>query len=239
MKCSSTTGRPDLCMQFRQFPGIGRPVNENPAQPVLKEERNMEKKNSTNSMMKKFGVLAALAVAAFAQNVMADEATFAISPEQSLQLLGPQDLINWKVGDRADYKLSASGMNLGTMVKTVAKEEGAAIWLHQEINAMGQKQTVDVLMNRADAKIVKYIVNGKEEQVPNDKIEIISQDYAEVTVPAGTFKAVHVLAKSEKIKKLEVWANPRDTVMEGTLKQYVEGGMLPITAELTSFKRIP
>ncbi|MGK5088083.1 hypothetical protein WDW86_11045 [Bdellovibrionota bacterium FG-2] len=151
-----------------------------------------------------------------------------------------QDVINWKVGDTSSFDVAAGSFGkMGTMVKSVTKDEGTALWLHQDMNLSVQKQVADVLINKADGKILKMIVDGKEQAIPDDKIEVISQDYTEITVPAGTFKAVHVVAKSKQISKLEVWANPRDTVMEGTLKQIANTGLFDLVLELTSFKKMP
>lgn len=147
------------------------------------------------------------------------------------------DLINWKVGDSADYNVSAGSFGtLGTMTKAVTKDEGTTLWLKEDMNLSIQQQKVEVQINKADGKILKLIVNGQEQAVPDDKIEIISQDYAEVTVPAGKFKAIHVIAKSKESSKIEVWANPRDTIMEGTIKQIMATQMgFDLTIELTKF----
>lgn len=156
---------------------------------------------------------------------------------QALVSVAPYDLINWKVGDTATYdvKIGMFG-NIGSMVKTVTKEEGAAVWVHQEANLAIQKDTTDILMNRADGKVLKVIHNGKEENAPDDKPELISQDTTEITVPAGIFKCIHVVGKSKNIEKFEFWANPRDTVMDGMLKMVMSGNM-EITMELKSFTK--
>ena len=116
------------------------------------------------------------------------------------------------------------------------REEGDTIWLHQEIDLKFQKQIVDVQMSRVDGHIIKMIQDGKEIQVPNDKLEVISQDYGDVTVPAGTFAAVHIVAKTAQVSKIEIWANPADTVMDGALKQIMATQIGELTLELTSFK---
>lgn len=192
--------------------------------------------------MKKFLALLGLAVAVV-QPSFASEPQFiteGVQLELMLSSIAPLDLINWKVGDQAQYDVKAGSFGkLGTMTKAVTKDEGTAIWVTQNMDLLIQKQKVEVLMNKADGKILKMIVNGKEQTVPNDEIEIISQDYTDVTVPAGTFKAIHVVAKTKKIDHIEVWANPRDTVMEGTLKQTMNTQGTDIGMELTSFKRIP
>lgn len=156
---------------------------------------------------------------------------------QSLTSVAPYDLINWKVGDEANYDVKV-GMfgKLGTLVKSVTKEEGGAVWVKQEAKLAIQNDTTEMLMNRADGKILKVIHNGKEENAPDDKPEIISQDTTEVTVPAGTFKCIHVVGKSQKVEKFELWANPRDTVMDGAIKMLISGNM-EMTMELTSFKK--
>ncbi|MCM2277607.1 MAG: hypothetical protein NDJ89_05980 [Oligoflexia bacterium] len=189
--------------------------------------------------MKRF--LAVLGMAVFSINASADTLILpTITPEMisAMNTVAPMNLINWKVGDQATFDVSAGAFGkLGKMVKEVTREEGNAIWIHQNIDLGFQKDVSDILMSRADGKILKFIHNGKEEAIPNDKVEIISQDATEITVPAGTFQVIHVVAKTQKISKIEVWANPRDTVMEGTVKQFVATGLLDLTMELLNFKR--
>ena len=144
------------------------------------------------------------------------------------------NLINWKVGEFGDYNLTAMIGNIGTMHKYVASEQGNAIWVKQEITGMMQ-QTMEILMDRADGHIIEARQNGKKIDMPDDKPEIIDQDSTTVTVPAGTFQAIHVTFKTKQVKKGEVWANPRDITMEGTAKMVLDTGMLPITMELTKF----
>ncbi len=150
------------------------------------------------------------------------------------------DVINWKVGDNANYQVSAGSFGkLGTMSQSVTKDEGAALWVKTETKLTIQNDTAEMLLNKADGKVLKYVHNGKEEQLPDDKIEIISQDYADVTVPAGTFKSIHIVAKTAQVPKVEIWANPRDTVMSGMIKQVMNTQGIDIAVELTDFKRTP
>jgi len=154
----------------------------------------------------------------------------------------PNFLINWNIGDRMEYKLSGGGGLLtGTMVKAVTKFEDVGgvkdlgLWLKQEVSMMGRKEVIEALLNRNTGEILKLLHNGQEQQIPDDKPEIISQEYTSVTVPAGTFKALYIVAKTKDVSKLEVWMNPTDTVMEGTLKQIVPTSFLTLTFELTQF----
>ncbi|MFN7686080.1 MAG: hypothetical protein ACK5QT_11800 [Oligoflexia bacterium] len=188
------------------------------------------------NLIRKVFALAAVVVASFSVSARAD-----LLSEQELLSLSQQttiNMINWRVGDRMDYQVSI-GMfgKIGAMFKTVTKDEGTALWIHQEVDLKFQKQVVDMLLNKADGKILKLIQDGKEVQVPNDKLEVISQDYGEVTVPAGTFDAVHIIAKTQQISKIELWANPAETVMDGGLKQIMETQMGKITMELVKFSK--
>ena len=56
-------------------------------------------------------------------------------------------------------------------------------------------------------------------------------------MPAGTFKCVHIVAKSKSASKIELWANPAETVMEGSIKQIAASAMGDVTMEMTSFKK--
>jgi hypothetical protein len=135
-----------------------------------------------------------------------------------------------------DYEVSAGFLGSGTMHKAVTKDEGSALWINQKIELSIQNENVDILINKADGKILKMIRNGQEQQIPDDKLEVISQDYTEIDVKAGHFKAIHIVAKTKQVSKMEIWANPRDTVMDGSLKNIIATGMVDLTMELSSFK---
>lgn len=145
------------------------------------------------------------------------------------------NVINWKVGEYTEYSLEVMGMPGGTMKKYVASEVGNNIWLNSDVDMMGQKQNVEALMDRANGQILEMKQNGKKVDVPNDPVEIIDQEATSVTVPAGTFEVIHITAKSKQIKKLEVWANPRDIALDGAAQMMVDSGMFPMTLKLTKF----
>ena len=192
--------------------------------------------------MKKIFVSLFAVLAVFANNSFASDEVISLINENSVQMLvdsaAPLNLINWKVGDTANFDVSAGSFGkLGTMVKSVTSEEGNNIWIEQKLDLGFQKDNSKMLMSRADGKILKLIHNGKEEALPDDKIEIISQDTQDVTVPAGTFQSIHIVAKTAKVKKIEAWMNPRDTVMEGAIKQIISTDQVDITLELASFNR--
>jgi hypothetical protein len=184
-------------------------------------------------MKKLLAVLAAVfAISSSAHAMTTDELarTIMIADAQASAL----NLINWKVGEYADMNVTAIFGEIGKMHKEVASEQGNAIWVKQEMTGM-MAQTMEILMDRADGHIIEARQNGQKTEIPNDKLEIIDQDTQEVTVPAGKFQAIHVTFKSEKIKKGEVWANPRDIPMDGAAKMVVDAGMITVTMELTKF----
>ena len=191
-----------------------------------------------NTIRKFFAVMATI-TAVIAAGASTPARAEMLSAQEMLGLvqLSGLNLINWKVGDKMEYQVTV-GMfgKIGLMQKTVSKDEGAALWVHQEVDLKFQKQVVDMLINKADGKILKLIQDGKEAQIPNEKLEVISQDYAEVTVPAGTFDAVHIIAKTQQVSKIELWANPAATVMDGGLKQIMATQLGEIKMELVSFK---
>lgn len=165
-----------------------------------------------------------------AQAIMLADLQNSISSE-----LHTNNLINWKVGEYTDYEMSAIFGNMGNMTKKATAEEGNAIWIKSEVSGMMGNQTTEALIDRADGHIIKFKQDGKDTQIPDDKLEIISQDHTTVTVPAGTFETIHIVAKSEKIKKLEMWANPRDVTLDGGVQMVIDAGMITVTMKLTKF----
>jgi hypothetical protein len=147
-------------------------------------------------------------------------------------------LINWKVGDSANFDIELGGNGkLGEMVKTATHEEGAAIWIKNEADLMGQKDVTEALINRADGKVLKMIHNGQEQSAPADDFQIISHDNTSITVPAGTFKCLHVVGKSKQSSKIEVWVNPTRVSLDGTLQMIAATQFGDMTMKLTAFKK--
>lgn len=145
------------------------------------------------------------------------------------------NVINWRIGDYQDLNLSLQGMPLGTMHKEAMSEEGNALWLKQSLSGgMIGNQVVEILLDRATGKVLKMKQNGKEQAPPNDPIEIIDQETATITVPAGTFETIHIRAKSSQ-GPIELWANPQAITLDGTAKMTMTANGMPIAMELTKF----
>ena len=149
---------------------------------------------------------------------------------------GVFDVINWKVGDYANYNLNLGFLGKGTVEKAATKEEDAGIWLTTDAKTPMGNQKIEALVSKANGKILKLIVDGQEQKYEEHEFEIISKDASEVTVPAGTFKAIHIKIKDKTDDAdIEAWINPRDIVLEGMAKNIVKKSFLTVTLELTSF----
>jgi hypothetical protein len=147
-------------------------------------------------------------------------------------------LINWKVGDSADYDIELAGNGkLGTMVKSATKEEGAAIWVKNDADLGGRSDVTEVLISRADGKILKMIHNGQEQSAPANDFQVISHDNASVTVPAGTFSCLHVVGKSKQSSKIELWINPNAVSLDGQIQMIAATQFGDMTMKLTAFKK--
>lgn len=150
-----------------------------------------------------------------------------------------KNVINWRVGERAQYRIKAVIGELGKLNKWVDRDEGTALWLISEITGQ-QAQKTEAKIDRATGQILEYIENGVRKDPPQQDVEIISQDEQRVTVPAGSFDSIHVVLKvnnNPQVRKVEVWINPRDVVMDGSIKTKVETSFMPIEIEMLSMTR--
>jgi hypothetical protein len=146
------------------------------------------------------------------------------------------NVINWKIGEYQDLNLGMQGMPLGTVHKEAASEEGNAVWIKQTMSGqMIGNHVVEELIDRADAHVIKMKQDGQEKPVPTDKLTIINQETADVTVPAGTFHTIHITAKSDQAGQIEVWANPQAISLDGTAKMTMQAQGMPLALELTKF----
>ena len=178
--------------------------------------------------VKKLGLILAAAAAMIVGNnsyandlmleVMNSQAQIAVATE-----LGAKNVINWKVGDHAEYNIHAMNQDVGKLSMRADREEGNAVWMIQDMTGF-QKQKVETLIDRLNGKTLKYIVNGQEQAAPADKLNIVSQDQQSVTVPAGTFDAIHIVATTDnqQVKQMEIWANPRDILLSGMAQTKID-----------------
>lgn len=149
------------------------------------------------------------------------------------------NVIDWKIGDYSNYNLDLGFFGKGKVHKEATKEEGNAVWVVTTAKIQSGDQKIETLISRADGKILKIIVNGKEEKYQDHDLEVTLKEESQVTVPAGTFKAIHIKITDHTEKMdIESWLNMKEIVLEGMAKSIVKKNMfLNITTELTDFGR--
>lgn len=187
-------------------------------------------------MFKSFIVAAALVVTSAAQATESIASVIFKSQASQIQEVIRTQGLNWQVGDTNNYKLNMAGFINGTMKMYVREISADGIWMNQDVDLMGQKQVVEILIDPNTGEIKKMIVNGKEEQIPDSNPEIVDQKEATVTVPAGTFKAIYLKLKEDN-KFSEAWLNPRDLPLSGMIKSIADSQLGKVTIELTSFTK--
>lgn len=148
-----------------------------------------------------------------------------------------QNLINWKQGDTNSYDLNM-GFIKGSMVQTVREITSEGIWMDQNMDlGFAGKQTASQLIDPATGEIKKFIVNGKEEKIPEQgEQEILEATESKVSVPAGSFECIFVKIKDTKSGDItEAWINPEKVSIGGMLKVIQPSQLGKITISLKSF----
>jgi hypothetical protein len=150
---------------------------------------------------------------------------------------------DWKVGDNTFHQFMYKAMELATMEWTVFKDEGTSIWVrHIWTNPDGTKDRVEELVDKETGKTLKYIRNGKEEEVPaeGNPIKVISSKDTTVTVPAGTFAAKLMVTESDELGVADTWQNEQEIPLSGVLKVvfYKGANRLKITMQLVEFTKM-
>ncbi len=145
--------------------------------------------------------------------------------------------LNLVVGDTNEYDLDM-GIIKGTMKMSVREEVAEGFWIDQDMDLKIQKVKVEILMDPNTGAILKLIVNGKEEQVPDSNIEIVEQKEAEVTVPAGTYRSIYLKIRDlDKNENSEVWINPQEIPINGMIKSIQPGQFGKVKINLKSSRR--
>lgn len=140
----------------------------------------------------------------------------------------------WTIGDSANYTMSMI-FGKGTMILSVASETDVGFWVHQDVDMLGQKQLIEMHLNKDTGALLKLIVNGEEQAIPENSAEVVETREDTVTVPAGTFDCLYIQTKSKEGKG-EAWINPNKVPVFGLIKQIQAGSFGNVTIELASFK---
>ena len=146
-------------------------------------------------------------------------------------------------GDASNYNLQIGSIIKGTMNMLVMDVGADGVWIQQAMDlGFAGKQDMRELIDPNTGEIKKLIVNGKEQAPPaKGDIEVIESKEDAITVPAGQFTCLYIKAKMKqdgKETQVEQWMNPKAIPVMGMAKLITESQMGPVTAELTSFKRM-
>ncbi len=160
---------------------------------------------------------------------------FEIFQKMTTQHLAGRGLINWTVGDNAKYNMDM-GFVKGSMVMTATSitADEAQMTQDMDLGFMG-KQKAEVTIDANTGEIKKMVVNGQEQQIPKQDLELIEIIDDTVTVPAGTFDCQHVRLKDNKSgDEIKIWSN-QSVALSGMVKTIQPGQFGEVTVELTSF----
>lgn len=192
-------------------------------------------------MLKSF-VAAVAAVFALSPVAHADQNAFvqfsqpmidAVSIQSQVSAMG----LKWKVGDKADYSISIGGFINGTSKSFVREDNGTEIWVQQDMDlGFAGKQKIEILFDKATGQVKKLLAEGKEQAIPDaSNMEVVETKEDQVTVPAGTFKAIYAKIKNKSDSSIqEAWINPQEVPINGMVKALADSQFGKVTQELTA-----
>ncbi len=192
-------------------------------------------------MLKSF-VAAVAAVFALTPAAQADQNAFvqfsqpmidAVSIQSQVSTMG----LKWKVGDKADYSISIGGFINGTSKSFVREDNGTEIWVQQDMDlGFAGKQKIEILFDKATGQVKKLLAEGKEQAIPDaSNMEVVETKEDQVTVPAGTFKAIYAKIKNKSDNTIqEAWINPQEIPINGMAKALADSQFGKVTQELTA-----
>lgn len=142
------------------------------------------------------------------------------------------------VGDAADYKISGSILN-GTVHMFVRELVAQGWWIEQDIKlGLLGDQKAEALYDKDSGKVIKLLVNGKEQTPPDQsKMKVIQSRKEKVTVPKGEFDCMYLKVHDEtQNSDTDVWLNTKIPVAR-LVKQVSQSQIGPMTLELTDFTK--
>lgn len=144
--------------------------------------------------------------------------------------------LDWKVGDSNVYALNMSIIQ-GSMTMTLREISADGFWLDQTMDmGFAGKQQAQMLLDPNTGEIKKMLVNGQEQQVPKQNVQIIEVTEDHITVPAGAFDCVHArILDKDTNQETNAWLNPQMIPLSGMLKTIQPTQFGQMTVELKSF----
>jgi hypothetical protein len=146
--------------------------------------------------------------------------------------------LDWKVGDENDYTLDM-GFIKGSMTMKMREIAADGYWMDQDMDlGFAGKQQAQILLDPNTGEVKKMLVNGKEQQVPKQNIEVVEVTEDHITVPAGAFDCVHARIKDKDAnQETNAWINPQLIPLSGMLKTIQPTQFGSMTVELKSFHK--
>ncbi len=191
-------------------------------------------------MIKSLITLGALAIsnAAFAF-------TFTLPTTSLLQvsgLLNPAAVhtavLEFNIGESADYNLDMGGFMQGTMTMLVREESAEGYWIEQDVDLGGQQQKIEINLDKNSGQIVELLVNGQKQTPPDaSNQELVESKEDHITVPAGDFDCVYLRIKDNSTnEESEAWLNPEIIPVMGMLKNVAPSQFGQVVIELTGYQ---
>lgn len=187
-------------------------------------------------------LIAALSLT-FAVQANAAPATTVFQTITNTQISAIQDqakilALDWKVGDQNDYTLNM-GFIKGSLTMKVREVGADGIWMDQDVDlGFAGKQQAQMLIDPNTGEVKKMLVNGKEQEIPKQNMEVVEVTEDKITVPAGSFDCIHArLLDKDTNKETNAWINPQQIPLSGMLKTIQPGQFGDVTIELKSFHK--
>lgn len=146
--------------------------------------------------------------------------------------------LDWKVGDENNYTLDM-GFIKGTMSMRCREIAADGIWLDQDMDlGFAGKQKAQMLIDANTGEVKRMVVNGQDQQIPKQNVEIVEVKEANITVPAGTFDCIHARIKDkDNNQETNAWINPQLIPLSGMLKTIQPSQFGSVTVELKSYRK--
>ena len=201
------------------------------------------------TLKRKAGLAICLAVlgyssALFGQGRIEADKLRKMSPLSIASLVGTKARLHWTVGDFAAYKNCALIFICTENREEVVGDTGDGFWTKETSNASGQDQITERLYRKKDGKVVRLIVDGKEQPIEESstRYEVVEERVVDISVPAGFFKAdyskvlMYDEGNSDEKIPLEVWMNKKTVPLDGIIRLSLGEGVI-VLSELTAFKK--
>jgi len=146
--------------------------------------------------------------------------------------------LSWKIGDGLNFALMVKGVAIGSVSMKYEAENQKEMLMTQVFNLVNKSVSLLIGYDKESGRVSSFKIMGVPLPLPGSDaggVKVVKQEESHINVPAGEYDAVYFLIETDKGQQTEIWMNPSEIPLTGTLKTNSKVRNIDVSMELVSF----